>query len=293
MRITIDEFFAKFGIGIHLNTDKTTRKLCFFNFPDEVPADKAARIPPAETFAFSLNTLLNDVATHNPHLADRIFEAHLQLMSGILAQLQEMKKHEAPSPFNTRKATCKCMVPVLLGLSRALGRFSPPAEDFLLNKIYPRSPPGCSGHGSLGPGQGEPDQNDKIKGYSNFRSIIPRSLSSTFQTGSPLISSMSSDSVVDLSFRPNLRTDLMCHQSEKQKNKEREKKIAFQSQTSVQPYDPTTYFFHKIGSSFNQLQAPLTKTINSSRTDKTGLLAFKESMIRNIFQVFFWLKKRH
>ena len=60
------------------------------------------------------------------------------------------------------------------------------------------------------------------------RSIIPRSLSSTFQSGSHLISSQSSESLVDLSFRPSLRTDLMCHQSEKQK--EGDKKIAFQSQ---------------------------------------------------------------
>ena len=46
----------------------------------------------------------------------------------------------------------------------------------------------------------------------HFRSIIPRSLSSTFQAGTGLIQSQSSDSVVDLSFRPSLRSDLMCHQ---------------------------------------------------------------------------------
>ena len=90
------------------------------------------------------------------------------------------------------------------------------------------------------------------------RSIIPRSLSSTFQTGSPMISSMSSDSVVDLSFRPSLRTDLMCHQSERRK----EAKVGT---GAVEPYDLTTVFLHKIGSCFNQLHCPVTATVSSSR----------------------------
>ena len=93
------------------------------------------------------------------------------------------------------------------------------------------------------------------------RSIIPRSLSSTFQTGSPMISSMSSDSVVDLSFRPSLRTDLMCHQSERRK----ETRGAGGLAGVVEPYDLTTIFLHKVGSCFNQLHSPVTATVGSSR----------------------------
>ena len=55
----------------------------------------------------------------------------------------------------------------------------------------------------------------------------------------------------------------------------------------MEPYDLTNIFFCKVGSCFNQLQNPLTKT--KSTTVATGNSAktpvFKESTIRNIFQM--------
>ena len=95
-----------------------------------------------------------------------------------------------------------------------------------------------------------------------------------------MISSMSSDSIVDPSFRPNLKTDLMCYQSEKQKDK---KKVT--GNTGMEPYDLTTIFFCKVGSSFNQLQNPTTKIVTSSRVDTSRLPRFKEAAIRNIFNM--------
>ena len=73
-----------------------------------------------------------------------------------------------------------------------------------------------------------------------------------------MISSMSSDSVVDLSFRPSLRTDLMCHQSERRKENRA-------GVGPVEPYDLTTIFLHKIGSCFNQLHSPATASVITSR----------------------------
>ena len=136
------------------------------------------RIPPAETFAFSLTTLLNDIAAHRPEVGDsstcqkshchffqqvaeRIFEGQVELMASVLAQLQELKRHEGPSPFNTRKSTCKCLVPVLLGTARAMGRFSGSEggqSSSLLGKLYPK--PGD--HGPVA-------QAGPVKGFANFR----------------------------------------------------------------------------------------------------------------------------
>ncbi|XP_023346695.1 phosphatidylinositol 4-kinase alpha [Eurytemora carolleeae] len=159
-------------------------------FPDEISVFKSHKIPPAETFSFCFNTLLNDIAASNPDIADRIIDTQVELMTSIMSTLQEMKKHVTPFPFNTRKTICKSLVPVLLGLARAMARFPQPYTTM----------------------KSEVKRDLKRTCFSNFRSIIPRSLSSTFQAGTGLIQSQSSDSVVDLSFRPSLRSDLMCHQ---------------------------------------------------------------------------------
>ena len=142
------------------------RNLATAAFPEPGPRDSGSRLPVAEVFSFSLHTLLNDVATHNRAEAGRVLEAQLDLMAGVLEQVQQMRSHEAPSPFHARQAICKVAVPVLLGLARAMGRFAPPSEDFLLAKILPRAGPGLGGpSGKAGTSQEE----ESVKGFSNFR----------------------------------------------------------------------------------------------------------------------------
>ena len=139
-------------------------------FPDELPLDRSSKLPPAEIFSFSLVTLLNDVASHHPNSdqVTRILESQVELMNNILAKLVDMKRQDKPSPFNTRKATCKSVVPVLLGLARAMARFS--TQDFLISKIYPNSKiPTIPAVSTSAASTGETNPEIKMKGYTNFR----------------------------------------------------------------------------------------------------------------------------
>ena len=148
-----------------------TSSLATATFPDEIPSDRRAKLPPAEIFSFNLVTLLNDIASNNPATAERILETQLELLSNILNQLQQMTKQDKPAAFNTRRWTCKCVVPVLLGLVRAMARFSPPREEFLISKIFPRGPQHRQHSGSRRDSavSGEQQSSDKMKGYTNFR----------------------------------------------------------------------------------------------------------------------------
>ncbi|CAB4064610.1 PI4KA [Lepeophtheirus salmonis] len=130
------------------------------------------KVPVGESFSFSLNTLLSDIAEGENQNEDTHHSEYL----------------------------CCTVVPVLLGTSRAMGRFSH-SNDFLLNKLFPPKPQ-----------VQVPPSISTVKNYNkshfnNFRSIIPKSLSRTFQNHREIINSQSVDSIVDLSFRPSLRAD--------------------------------------------------------------------------------------
>ena len=58
------------------------------------------------------------------------------------------------------------MVPVLLGLCRAMSRFSLSSEEFLFARIYPNNKRKTT---SLGTGASDTNTEIKMKGYTNFR----------------------------------------------------------------------------------------------------------------------------
>lgn len=114
---------------------------------------------------------------------------------------------------------CKATVPILLGLSRSMGRYaqsSPP----LLCRLFPAPEMPV-----VRPKQDVlPVSVERQQSLSQFRSIIPRSLSG----------GLSMDALND-----------------EHKLKDDKSRTSLQTYFSV-PYDATTYFFSKYGSSFNQ-----------------------------------------
>lgn len=121
---------------------------------------------------------------------------------------------------------CKCLVPVLIGLARSMGRFActdPP----LLCRIFPRPETPVTFTNT----ETRLTLDKKQHSFSNFRPIIPRSLSGNLNPYPPIDNT------------PALLTadsDFTCI-----------KRPSLQSFSSV-PYDPVTYFFSRYGSSFNQ-----------------------------------------
>ena len=97
---------------------------------------------------------------------------------------------------------CHSVIPKLFGLCRALGRFCAP-DSFLLSKLHPPKRSSAvinnSKINSNAPKHFHYCAAPPPKVYSNFRSIIPRSLSMTFHNGSEAaILSGSQESIVDL-----------------------------------------------------------------------------------------------
>ena len=100
------------------------------------------------------------------------------------------------------------MVPKLFGLCRALGRFCSLSHDtFLVSKLYPpKSAAAAAAAAASAAGNNSSSSTSNLrlwqnKTYSNFRSIIPRSLSMTFENGSEAaLLCGSQESIVDLRY---------------------------------------------------------------------------------------------
>lgn len=125
-------------------------------------------IPTAEKFSFCLHTLLSDIAVRCEDYRNEIIDTQVGCMVTLTNNIIKMRD---PNNCNSSSKLflCKTTLPVLIGLSRAMGRFcfnDPP----LICRIFPKPEPPL--------GRTTTDKTPSYnRSFSSFRSIIPSSLS--------------------------------------------------------------------------------------------------------------------
>ncbi|KAM8854085.1 phosphatidylinositol 4-kinase alpha isoform 2-T2 [Synchiropus picturatus] len=129
----------------------------------EESSEKKGResLPVAENFSFCLVTLLSDVAQRDEALQSQILEAVMNVMQVLLDICKSPEDHD-------KEYLCRYMVPTLLGVARAFGRYSN-TEEPLLTKLFPRPV------APLLPSADDVDATRR-RSFTEFRSILPSSL---------------------------------------------------------------------------------------------------------------------
>lgn len=206
-------------------------------------------MPASERFSFCLNTLLSDVAVSCPDVRDTIIQNQVDTLNTLTNMINSSRgSSNTIPPINL----CKATVPILLGLGRAMGRYAHSSPPLLCRIFPPMAMPSAS---KSQPATIKATPYERQQRLSQFRSIIPRSLSGGLSCEA--LDESTSDETDATNRPPKL-----------------------QSYYSV-PYDSTTYFFSKYGSSFNQFQS-----MRSFETpDKKQKIRFKIQYLQSIFAI--------
>lgn len=217
---------------------------------DDGKPKKTDRIPAAERFTFCLNTLLSDIAVNCPEKRDEIVSNQVETLNTLTNMIKSNRETGALPPINL----CKATVPILLGLGRSMGRYTYNSPPLLCRIFPPIKIPIISNPLQT---NANPIHLERQPSLSQFRSIIPRSLSGG------LSCEALDDSLSDEADSPNRNPN---------------KKL--QSYPSV-PYDTTTHFFSKYGSSFNQFQNMRTY----DTPEKRSKIQFTTRHLQEIFAI--------
>ncbi|XP_063926768.1 phosphatidylinositol 4-kinase alpha isoform X5 [Zophobas morio] len=190
---------------------------------DEIKQNPTDRIPVAEKFSFSLHTLLSDIAIKCESCRDEIIDTQVECLIQLTNSISKVREHINSA---VKFFLCKTTIPVLIGLSRAMGRFCN-SDPPLICRLYPKPEPPIAHSVNA-------DPTNYKRSFSNFRSIIPRSLSGNLAATVDILAITQGYDTTDIAYNSaSLKRGSLINQS-------------------LGNYDPSTYFFAKFGSSFNQ-----------------------------------------
>lgn len=209
----------------------------------------------SEKFSFCLNTLLSDIASKQSSNREEIITAQIDLMSNLEKIIIDCHVSKDYTKSISKLQLCKNTIPILIGLARSMGRYAT-VEPPLLCRLFPQPP------SPVKTKDPEPSFEystlDKKRKFNQFRPIIPRSLSGNLNPDNETVLENGTDNVDSAGGTL--------------------KRGSLHSYNSV-PYDPTTYFFSKFGSSFNQFPYMRFSESPEKRINVQFLVAYLQSIL--------------